>query len=171
MSNYYLTREDELYHHGIMGMKWGQRRFQNADGTYTAEGKARRRLSDTTEKISNNPKLKRAFEQNVKQGKDKPNTSPAGQIAKSTGDIANRVNNIVKRNSKIPKEDLTKYSDSELQKKVNRMRLEQQYSDLKKETINTGAKKVSDVIDTIGDIAAIGVSAAMIYTMIRQIKG
>ena len=33
-----------LAHFGIPGMKWGQRRFQNEDGTYTEEGKRRRRL-------------------------------------------------------------------------------------------------------------------------------
>lgn len=33
---------EELYHHGIKGQKWGVRRFQNEDGTYTAEGKSRR---------------------------------------------------------------------------------------------------------------------------------
>lgn len=31
-----------LMHHGIKGQKWGVRRYQNPDGTYTAEGKARR---------------------------------------------------------------------------------------------------------------------------------
>lgn len=33
---------DYLSHHGIKGQKWGLRRFQNEDGTYTKEGKARR---------------------------------------------------------------------------------------------------------------------------------
>ena len=30
---------NELAHHGILGMKWGVRRYQNKDGTLTAAGK------------------------------------------------------------------------------------------------------------------------------------
>lgn len=36
-----MERKYELYHHGILGMHWGIRRFQNEDGTLTAEGKKR----------------------------------------------------------------------------------------------------------------------------------
>ena len=42
----------ELYHHGIKGQKWGIRRFQNEDGSLTAEGKARYQVNDYTGKMS-----------------------------------------------------------------------------------------------------------------------
>ena len=38
--------ETYLSHHGIKGQKWGVRRFQNPDGTLTAEGRKRHGLSD-----------------------------------------------------------------------------------------------------------------------------
>lgn len=40
MSNYIITNE-ELYHHGVKGMKWGVRRYQNKDGSLTPSGKKR----------------------------------------------------------------------------------------------------------------------------------
>ena len=45
MSNIYIKRSpDYLEHHGILGQKWGIRRYQNPDGSLTAEG--RRRYGD-----------------------------------------------------------------------------------------------------------------------------
>lgn len=37
----YYESGNELYHHGIKGMKWGRRRFQTADGSLTAAGRKR----------------------------------------------------------------------------------------------------------------------------------
>jgi hypothetical protein len=42
MNNY----TNELYHHGILGQKWGVRRYQNPDGSLTPEGRKRYLKSD-----------------------------------------------------------------------------------------------------------------------------
>ena len=38
--------EEFLMHHGILGMKWGVRRYQNEDGTLTAAGKRHKAKMD-----------------------------------------------------------------------------------------------------------------------------
>lgn len=41
--DYIITSDGELCHYGVKGMKWGVRRYQNADGSLTAAGKKRAR--------------------------------------------------------------------------------------------------------------------------------
>ena len=47
----------QLYHHGILGMKWGVRRFQNKDGSLTSDGK-RHLEQNSKAKQGNNKKKK-----------------------------------------------------------------------------------------------------------------
>lgn len=49
--------EASLSHHGILGQKWGIRRYQNPDGTLTPEGKSR---YGNMENITNSPLSKKS---------------------------------------------------------------------------------------------------------------
>lgn len=44
--DYVLITGGELYHHGIRGMKWGVRRYQNPDGSLTLAGQKRLMKAD-----------------------------------------------------------------------------------------------------------------------------
>ncbi|MBP5564586.1 MAG: hypothetical protein J6X45_02550 [Lachnospiraceae bacterium] len=44
-----VTSSSELEHHGILGQKWGIRRYQNPDGTLTDQG--RKRLNRDTKQL------------------------------------------------------------------------------------------------------------------------
>ena len=54
--------ENDIYHFGIKGMKWGVRRYQNRDGTLTAAGK--KRNTDAT-KVSGRKLKKQAIKSKV----------------------------------------------------------------------------------------------------------
>ena len=65
-----------LIHYGIQGQKWGQRNYQNPDGTWTEEGKRRRRIGDdrdgssiemTGSKTSNGSSSNTSFAKSIKE--------------------------------------------------------------------------------------------------------
>ena len=49
---YRVKYSNELYHYGVKGQKWGIRRYQNPNGTFTEEGKIRYGVDPKTGKAS-----------------------------------------------------------------------------------------------------------------------
>jgi hypothetical protein len=61
----YFVRNGELYHWGVPGMKWGVRRYQNADGSLTDAGKRRAHK----QKVKNLKKARKAKEEKAERQK------------------------------------------------------------------------------------------------------
>lgn len=63
MDDLILKHYEELYHHGVKGMKWGVRRYQNYDGSYTKKGleRFRKAESDYDSAKANSDKVKQAY--------------------------------------------------------------------------------------------------------------
>lgn len=159
---------DELFHHGIKGQKWGVRRYQNADGTLTDEGKVRYG-GDSVDELKGKGLEK--YKKDVKSsGKAQTDILKEGQNIANT--LASRMNE-TRGSKRVNKKNYKNLSDEELRKRVNRLSLERQYGDLTGDAkyVMSGKEVTREILQSVGATLGIAASAVGIAIAIKQLRG
>lgn len=153
--------EDDLWHYGTKGQEWGVQRYQNSDGTWTEEGKARRRAqykaSPKNEKTSSTKKkwsfsLKKKSKAVVKTTKESGNKQSENSEPeeKKEFSVSNYYDKKTNRTSaKSALKDLNSLTNSQIQEIGNRINAENTlYSYVAEENArNSNARKIKSIIN------------------------
>lgn len=167
----------QIWHWGVRGMKWGVRRYQNADGSLTDAG--RKRYAND---IAANAKKKKD-NRLPEDGLNDPNrwAKEDRERTKRVVDSGNQMTgNLKALNDKsmriqarrTPKMDLSKMTDQEMREQINRAMLEKQYDDMfNPKKVYSGREAVGDTLEIAGSVLAITSSALGIALAIKELKG
>ena len=167
--------ENELYHYGVLGMKWGVRRYQNRDGSLTAEGKKRynRDIAENLAKKkdsridTSSPDPDRWVREDIERSK---------RVIDSGSDLIRQAKSIERDTSPRSTKkrlNVSNMSDKELRDKINRELLERQYSDIfgEEAKVSRGRQFTRETLEIAGTALAATSSVLGIMLAIKQLKG
>lgn len=173
----------ELYHYGVLGMKWGRRRYQNKDGTLTAAGKKRYErdardkgwtMGDDGVARSGGKKNRKVEDPNADRWV-KEDMERSKRLADAGSNMTNQLRNANNTYSKHqPKQtmDLSNMTDKEMRDQINRKLLERQYNDLfAEDNVSKGRENVNKILDYAGSALAVTSSALGIALAIKELRG
>ena len=134
--------DNELYHYGVLGMRWGIRRYQNKDGSLTKAGQKRynKEMAKVREKnkaLNNSIKTKAKLEKLDSKKKELKKKEKSFKNGKSASDM------IKKDETSTKSKKISDMSDDELRATLNRMQLEKNTMDLQRQISSLNAQNVS----------------------------
>lgn len=168
---------DQIWHWGIKGMKWGVRRYQNTDGSLTDAGK--RRYSTDVAVNAKKKKDNRLPEESLNDPNRwvKEDRERTKRVVDSGSQMAGNLKTLNDKSMRIqarrtPKMDLSKMTDQEMREQINRAMLEKQYDDMfNPKKVYSGREAVSDTLEIAGSVLTITSSALGIALAIKELKG
>lgn len=126
----YFIRNGELYHWGVVGMKWGVRRYQNADGSLTEAGK--KRLA----------KKEAAADKKLTKKQDKMIAKAEKKVLKEADESKKEK----KSKDTSSHRSVKNMSDDELQAAIRRLEMEKRYKDLNPKQVSMGEKFFKEAV-------------------------
>lgn len=168
---------DQIWHWGVKGMKWGVRRYQNADGSLTDAGK--RRYSTDVAANAKKKKDNRLPEESLNDPNRwvKEDRERTKRVVDSGNQMTGNLKALNDKSMRIqarrtPKMDLSKMTDQEMREQINRAMLEKQYDDMfNPKKVYSGREAVGDTLEIAGSVLAITSSALGIALAIKELKG
>lgn len=164
--------QNELYHYGVRGMRWGVRRYQNKNGTLTNAGQKRyeRDQRENSGKKKGNKIAQADPNRWVKEDLER-----SKRLSDATRNLSNDTKRMVDtslKNRTKEKMDLSNMTDKEMRDAINRAYLEKQYNEMfapQKEA--KGREFASKTLETAGNVLAVTGSALSIALAIKELRG